>query len=126
MYKRQLPGDALRVLASQGGRYVFPMTIIDQLQQIRMLTIWPLVVGSVAFLAVRLVLKLASPINRVGKAGIWASTFVGILASVGAASISRGWGSGLTDWLAFTVGLAFLAIVLLMTVAVQALEDANA
>ena len=100
--------------------------LIDQLQQVRMFVIWPLVVGSVAFLAIRLLLKLASPVNRVNRTGMWACAASGAIAAVTAASISRDWDNSLTYWLSFTVGLAGLAIVLVLTVAIHAVEDFNA
>lgn len=99
--------------------------MIDDLQQVRMLAIWPIVVGSAAFFLARLTLLLVSPVGKVGRTGAIIAGGIGVVAGVVAMSISRSWDNSYSYWLSFTVGLAGLALILAMTAAMLAAEDAS-
>lgn len=96
---------------------------IDQLQSVRMMAIWPLVVGATAFFMVRLVLIVTAPDGKVRRGGVATCITIGIAAGIVALSISRHWDNGANYWLWFTVGLAALAVALLVTAAMLAAED---
>jgi len=83
----------------------------DIYQPFRMTIIWPVIVACVAFYAVRFI---ASTID--GSVTRWQAILAGvvaIMAGVVTSSIARAWDGTEVYWLAFTVGLAFAALVLL-------------
>lgn len=83
----------------------------DPYQMIRMHLIWPIVVGCIAFYAVRFI---ASTVD--GRLSRWQSTLcavTGIMAAVVTSTLARYWSGSGVYWLAFTVGLGFMALVLL-------------
>ena len=86
----------------------------DFLQPIRMLVIWPVMVGCVAFYAVRFI---ASTLD--GGMTRWQAILagvVGLMAAIVTSSIAEAWDNSTGYWLAFTIGLAFAALVLLANV----------
>lgn len=96
------------------------MSYSDPYQFFRMTIIWPVIVGAVAFYAVRFI---ASTID--GKLTRWQAIFAGIcgvMAAVVSMTISRNWNGSDVYWLAFTIGLAFAALVLIANVAMAILE----
>lgn len=95
-------------------------TCADIYQPFRMTLIWPVVVGCVAFYAVRFI---ASTID--GHLTRWQAIFAGIcgvMAAVVSMTISRNWNGSDVYWLAFTIGLAFAALVLVANVAMCILK----
>lgn len=83
----------------------------DVWQPVRMMVIWPVMVGCVAFYAVRFI---ASALD--GQLTRWQASLagvVGVMAAIVTRSIARSWDGGDLYWVAFTVGLAFAALVLL-------------
>lgn len=74
---------------------------------------WPLVVGSAAFLLARVILWFAHP--RLGRDQAVACGVVGFAGMVVAWAIAAGWDNGPSYWLAFTVGMLILAVILLVT-----------
>lgn len=86
----------------------------DTLQIFRMSLCWPIIVGSTAFLAVRLFWLMM--FGRTGRAETTASSLVFMGAVVTTAAISRNWDNSPRYWTAFTVGLAFMAAALLANV----------
>ncbi len=92
----------------------------DLFQPIRMLVIWPALVGCVAFYAVRFIAStLDGPMTR------WQAILAGVVALMAAivtSSIARAWDGSEVYWLAFTLGLAFAALVLLVNVIGMILE----
>lgn len=100
--------------------------MIDELQHLRMFYVWPFVVGATAFFATRLFLYYANGIME--RRDVALSALVGGLAAVVAHNISASWSDDGAHWLAFTVGLAFLAVVLVgtgMIVAISDVDDAD-
>jgi F0F1-type ATP synthase membrane subunit a len=92
----------------------------DLFQPIRMLVIWPILVGCVAFYAVRFI---ASTLD--GRLTRWQAILAGVVALMAAivtSSIARAWDGSEVYWLAFTLGLAFAALVLLANVIGTILE----
>lgn len=85
----------------------------DPFQPFRMVLIWPIIVACVAFYAVRFI---ASTVD--GHMTRWQA----ILAGVVTTSIARAWNGSDLYWLAFTVGLAFAALVLLANVLMTILK----
>ena len=84
-----------------------------------MMLIWPVIVGCVAFYAVRFI---ASTID--GGLTRWQAVLAGVTglcAGVVATTISRSWTGTDVYWLAFTIGLAFAALVLAANVIMQIL-----
>ena len=91
----------------------------DIYQPIRMTLVWPVIVGCVAFYAVRFI---ASTID--GGLTRWQAILAGIcglMAGVVSMTISRNWTGSDVYWMAFTLGLAFAALVLLANVVMQIL-----
>ena len=94
-------------------------TCADIYQPVRMAIIWPVIVGCVAFYAVRFI---ASTID--GGLTRWQAILAGVTglcAGVVAMTISRSWNGSDVYWLAFTLGLAFAALVLAANVIMQIL-----
>lgn len=92
----------------------------DPYQSIRMIAIWPVLVGCVAFFAVRFI---ASTID--GKMNRWQAILAGvcgIMAGIVTITLARNWNGSDVYWLAFTIGLGFAALVLMANVAVIMLE----
>lgn len=92
----------------------------DAYQVIRMTAIWPVLVGCVAFYAVRFV---ASTVD--GHLTRWQALLAGVtglMAAIVTTSISRAWDGSGVFWLMFTIGLAFATLVLLANAIVQILE----
>jgi len=88
----------------------------DAFQPFRMAIVWPVIVGCVAFLSVRALVFFVD-----GAMAHWQATLalvVGIAAAIVASSIARWWNGSADYWLAFTVGLAFAAVVLLLNVVI--------
>ena len=91
----------------------------DPYQALRMTLIWPVIVGCVAFYAVRFI---ASTID--GGLTRWQAVLAGVTglcAGVVTMTISRNWNGSDVYWLAFTAGLAFAALVLAANVIMQIL-----
>jgi len=92
----------------------------DPYQAVRMMIIWPVIVGSVAFYGVRFI---ASTLD--GKLTRWQAVLAGVvalMAAVVSTTISRNWTGSDVYWLTFTIGLAFAALVLLANVIMAILE----
>ena len=92
----------------------------DPYQAIRMTLIWPTLVGATAFYGVRL---LASTLD--GKLTRWQAILAGVtalMAAIVTTSIARAWNGTDVYWLAFTLGLAFAALVLAANVVMLILE----
>ncbi len=92
----------------------------DPFQPFRMAFVWPVIVGCVAFYGVRFI---ASALD--GKLTRWQAILagiVGLMAAVVSTTISRNWTGSDAYWLAFTIGLAFAAGVLLANVIMSILE----
>lgn len=83
-----------------------------ELQALRMLALWPLVVGAAAFLLARCILWLLAP--RLHKEHAVACIVAGVSCAVMAWAIAVAWDDGATYWLAFTLGLTFAVTVLLV------------
>lgn len=95
------------------------MEFTDHYQGIRMLVIWPVLVGCVAFYAVRFI---ASTID--GGLTRWQAVLAGVtglMAAIVTTSIARAWKPTDVYWLAFTLGLGFAALVLAANVIMQIL-----
>ena len=91
----------------------------DPYQVFRMTLVWPVIVGCVAFYAVRFI---ASTID--GGLTRWQAILAGVtglMAGIVATTIARSWNGSDVYWLAFTAGLAFAALVLLANVIMQIL-----
>lgn len=92
----------------------------DPFQPFRMVLIWPIIVACVAFYAVRFI---ASTVD--GHMTRWQAILAGIvalMAGVVTTSIARAWNGSDLYWLAFTVGLAFAALVLLANILMTILK----
>lgn len=81
--------------------------MMAELQALRMLALWPLVVGAAA---------------RLHKEHAVACIVAGVSCAVMAWAIAVAWDDGATYWLAFTVGMGILACILVVTCALLALE----
>jgi peptidoglycan/LPS O-acetylase OafA/YrhL len=91
----------------------------DPYQVIRMTLVWPVIVGCVAFYAVRFI---ASTID--GGLTRWQAILAGVtglMAGIVTTSIARAWNGTDVYWLAFTIGLGFAALVLAANVIIQIL-----
>lgn len=92
----------------------------DAFQSIRMAVIWPVLVACIAFYAVRFI---ATTVD--GKWSRWQAILAGITAlsaGIVTVTISNRWTGSDVYWLAFTVGLAFAACVLLANVIMQIIQ----
>lgn len=95
----------------------------DPYQTIRMTLIWPIIVGATAFFGVRFI---ASTID--GGLTRWQAILAGVtalMAGIVTTSIARAWDGTDVYWLAFTIGLAFAALVLAANVIMQILSAGN-
>lgn len=86
---------------------------MDELQVLRMSVMWPLVVGSAAFLLARALFWFAS--ERLTRDHAAACVVVGCAGAVVAWAIALAWDDGTGYWLGFTAGLLALAVILLVT-----------
>ena len=93
---------------------------MDELQALRMSVMWPLVVGSAAFLLARALFWFLHPVLRRDHAV--ACAIVGVSGAVVAWAIAVAWDNGPSYWLAFTLGMMALACVMLITVVQLAVE----
>jgi len=96
------------------------MSYSDPYQWFRMTLIWPVIVGCVAFFAVRFV---AATVD--GQLTRWQAVLAGVcavMAAVVSMTISRNWTGSDVYWLAFTLGLTFAALVLLGNVIMQIIQ----
>ena len=99
------------------------MSYSDPYQWVRMTLIWPVIVGCVAFFAVRFV---AATVD--GQLTRWQAVLAGVcavMAAVVTMTISRNWSGSDVYWLAFTIGLAFAGLVLLANVIMQIVQADN-
>ncbi len=99
------------------------MSYSDPYQWFRMTLIWPVIVGCVAFFAVRFV---AATVD--GQLTRWQAVLAGVcavMAAVVTMTISRNWSGSDVYWLAFTIGLAFAGLVLLANVIMQIVQADN-
>ena len=90
------------------------MIMGDEWQAIRMMLVWPVMVGCVAFYGVRFI---ASALD--GQMTRWQAMLAGVagvMAAIVTRSIARAWDGSDLYWLAFTAGLAFATLVLLANV----------
>ena len=95
-------------------------TCADIYQPFRMGIIWPLLVGGVM---THTVLFMAHLVN--GAVNRWQASLAGIagiMAAVVTVTIANRWDGHDAYWLAFTLGLAFIALLLIVTGAIQILE----
>ena len=95
----------------------------DIYQPFRMALVWPVIVGCVAFFAVRFV---AATVD--GQLTRWQAVLAGVcavMAAVVTMTISRNWSGSDVYWLAFTIGLAFAGLVLLANVIMQIVQADN-
>lgn len=97
--------------------------MIDELQYARMMYVWPFVVGATAFYAARLILVYLSPDIGLLRRDVAMAGTIGVMAAVIARRISETWQNDSSHWLAFTLGLAFLAVVLVGTGLITAFDD---
>ena len=95
----------------------------DIYQPFRMALVWPVIVGCVAFFAVRFVAATVdSQLTR------WQAVLAGVcavMAAVVTMTISRAWSGSDVYWLAFTIGLAFAGLVLLANMIMQIVRADN-
>lgn len=85
-----------------------------------MIVIWPVLVGCVAFYAVRFI---ASTLD--GRMTRWQAMLAGVTglsAAVVTTTIARRWDGSDAYWLSFTIGLAFAALVLFANVVALIVE----
>lgn len=94
---------------------------MDELQAVRMTALWPLVIGAGSAMAARLIL-LASG-RTLGRYEAWVCAAVGVLAWVTTGMMAAVWQDTPAYWLAFTVGLGVLALVMVATAAMMFVED---
>lgn len=87
---------------------------MDELQALRMSIVWPMVVGSAAFLLARALFWFLS--RRLTRDHAVACVVVGMAGAVVAWAIAVAWDNSERFWMAFTLGLLALAVVLLVTV----------
>ena len=85
-----------------------------------MTVMWPAVVGSASVLLARAAFWFIRPVLRRDQAV--ACVIVGVSGAVVAWAIAVAWDNGPSYWLAFTVGMLALAVVLLVTVVQLAVE----
>ena len=97
--------------------------MIDELQHLRMFYVWPWVVGATAFYASRLILVYVNADAGLRRHDIALAVLIGGMAAVVARRISETWANDGGHWLAFTMGLAFLAVVLIGTGLITAFDD---
>lgn len=93
---------------------------MDELQNFRMLVVWPVIVGCAAFLLARSLLWLVAP-RQSGREQAAACLVAGVSGVLLALVISLRWDGSAGYWTFFTLGLSVLAGVLLLTVALSAL-----
>lgn len=89
----------------------------DAFQPIRMDVIWPIVVGGVLFIAIEAVALVVN-----GKWTRWQAMLAsaaGIAAAVVTSTIARHWDGSDVYWLSFTMGLAFVACILVLHAAMK-------
>lgn len=99
------------------------MSYSDPYQPFRMAMVWPVIVGCVAFFAVRFV---AATVD--GQLTRWQAVLAGVcavMAAVVTMTISRAWSGSDVYWLAFTIGLVFAGLVLLANVIMQIVQADN-
>lgn len=95
---------------------------MDEWQALRMSAVWPMVIGAGTYLATRLIL-LAAGRRAPGRPEAWSCAAVGVLAWVATSMMAAVWQNSPAYWLAFTVGLAVLALVLVATAVQMFVED---
>lgn len=95
---------------------------MDEWQAVRMAAVWPVVIGAGSFLATRLIL-LAMGRRAPGRSEAWSCAAVGGLAWLATGMMAAAWSDASPYWLAFTIGLAVLALVLAATAALLFVED---
>ena len=95
---------------------------MDAWQAVRMTAVWPLVIGAGSFLATRLIL-LALGRRALGRYEAWVCASVGALAWGVTGMMAAVWQDTPAYWLAFTVGLGVLALVMVATAALLFMED---
>ncbi|MCB0038682.1 MAG: hypothetical protein KDI56_07070 [Xanthomonadales bacterium] len=93
---------------------------MDELQALRMTIMWPGVVGAAAFLLTRAAFWIL--LGKLTRELIIACVAVGVAGAVVALSIALAWDNGPAYWLAFTVGLLVLEMILLVTCAQAVVE----
>jgi hypothetical protein len=93
---------------------------VDVLQAFRMTAPWPLIVGSAAFLLARSVFWFTDA--RLGRDQAIACGIVGASGGIVAWAIAVAWDNSEYYWIAFTLGLSVLALVMLVTVVQLAVE----
>lgn len=95
----------------------------DIYQPFRMALVWPVIVGCVAFYAVRFIAS-----TRDCQLTRWQAVLAGVcavMAAVVSMTISRNWTGSDVYWLAFTIGLAFAGLVLLANMIMQIVRADN-
>jgi hypothetical protein len=95
----------------------------DDLQYVRMFYVWPFVVGATTFYAVRLFLAWAAGGVGLVRRDIATASLFGVLGGMIARRISETWNDDEAHWLAFTLGLVFLAVVLIGSAMILAYYD---
>lgn len=95
---------------------------MDEWQAVRMAAVWPLVVGAGSYMATRLIL-LAMGRRLPGRSEALSCAAVGGLAWVATGMMAAVWSNTPAYWLAFTVGLAVLALALVATAVLLFMED---
>lgn len=96
---------------------------MDEWQGLRMAAVWPVVIGAGSFLGTRLIL-LALGRRALRRFEAWACAMVGGLAWLATGMMAAVWTNDEPAyWLAFTIGLAVLALVLVATAALMFAED---
>ena len=95
----------------------------DELQHLRMFYVWPFVVGAVGFFASRLFLAWINGADGLIRRDIVLAACIGVASGVMALRISQTWADDETHWLFFTLGLAFLAVVLVGSALTLAFYD---
>lgn len=85
--------------------------VSDPYQPLRMMLIWPVLVGCIGFYSVRLLASLVD--RRLTRWQALMACVAGLMAGVVTTTIARAWDGSPEFWLAFTIGLAFAALVLL-------------
>lgn len=92
----------------------------DPYQGLRMLLIWPALVGAVAYFAVAFIAGALD--GRLTRWQALLAVVTGACAALVTSTIAHRWDGSTAYWLAFTVGLAFAALVLLANVILQVLQ----
>lgn len=95
---------------------------MDEWQAVRMAAVWPLVIGAGSYMATRLIL-LALGRRAPGRGEALSCAAVGGLAWVVTGMMAATWEGSAPYWLAFTVGLAVLALALVATAVRMFVED---